>query len=240
MAKLRSYKKQNEREINRFLSNIITPTMQGTRNAMITIAQRGITRLVNNVANFSDYTGVLINSYQAAILSKGKFNFKGRGSGGDFDAIGQTIRPYRFRGNKGKNQFKNASGGTVLITSYGVDGTTDISFWTEGRHGRSIARRKQRNKRSKASIRNYWKKRSKEYQGYGLKTSKIRSYTPTIRLGYEVVFDNPAPYAQTVQENNDGSRVMPTGVANIMNRSLALSIATNEIIKAHRRIKKRR
>lgn len=237
MAKLRSYKKQNEREINRFLSNIITPTMQGTRNAIITIAQRGVTRLVNNVANFSDYTGVLINSYQAAILSKGKFNFKGRGSGGDFDAIGQTIRPYRV---EGKNQFKNASGGTVLMTSYGVDGTTDISFWTEGRHGRSIARRKQRNKRSKASIRNYWKKRSKEYQGYGLKTSNIRAYTPTVRLGYEVVFDNPAPYAQTVQENNDGSRVMPTGIANIMNRGLAISITTNEIIKAHRRIRKRR
>ena len=237
MAKLRSYKKQNEREINRFLSNIITPTMQGTRNAMITIAQRGIDRLVNNVAGFSDYTGVLINSYQAAILSKGKFNFKGRGHGGDFDAIGQTIRPYRV---EGKNQFKNASGGTVLMTSYGVDGTTGISFWTEGRHGRTIARRKLRNKRSKASIRNYWKKRSKEYQGYGLKTSNIRSYTPTVRLGYEVVFDNPAPYAKTVQENNEGSRVMPTGIANIMNRSLAISITTNEIIKAHRRIKKRR
>ena len=237
MAKLRSYKKQNEREINRFLSNIITPTMQGTRNAMITIAQRGIDRLVNNVAGFSDYTGVLINSYQAAILSKGKFNFKGRGHGGDFDAIGQTIRPYRV---EGKNRFKNASGGTVLMTSYGVDGTTGISFWTEGRHGRTIARRKLRNKRSKASIRNYWKKRSKEYQGYGLKTSNIRSYTPTVRLGYEVVFDNPAPYAKTVQENNEGSRVMPTGIANIMNRSLAISITTNEIIKAHRRIKKRR
>lgn len=237
MAKLRSYKKQNEREINRFLSNIITPTMQGTRNAMITIAQRGITRLVNNVAGFSDYTGVLINSYQAAILSKGKFNFKGRGSGGDFDAIGQTIRPYRV---EGKNQFKNSSGGIVLMTSYGVDGTTGISFWTEGRQGRTIARRKWRNKRSKASIRNYWKKRSKEYQGYGLKTSNIRAYTPTVRLGYEVVFDNPAPYAKTVQEINEGSRVMPTGIANIMNRGLAVSIATNEIIKAHRRIKKRR
>lgn len=237
MAKRRSYKKRNEREINAFLSDIITPTMMGTRNAMLTIAQRGINRLVNNVASFSDYTGVLINSYQAAIISKGKFNFKGRGHGGDFDAIGQTRRPYRVQG---KNQFKNASGGTVLITSYGVDGTTDISFWTEGRHGQSIARRKQRkNKRTKASIRNYWKKRTKEYQGYGLKTTNIRSYIPSIKRGYEVVFDNPAPYAQFVQEHNDGSVVMPMGVANIMNRGLALSITTNEIIKAHKRKKRR-
>lgn len=237
MAKRRSYKKRNEREINAFLSDIITPTMMGTRNAMLTIAQRGINRLVNNVASFSDYTGVLVNSYQAAIISKGKFNFKGRGPGGDFDAIGQTRRPYRVQG---KNQFKNASGGTVLMTSYGVEGATDVSFWTEGRHGQSIARRKQRkNKRTKASIRNYWKKRTKEYQGYGLKTTNIRSYVPSIKWGYEVVFDNPAPYAQFVQEHNDGSVVMPMGVANIMNRGLALSITTNEIIKAHKRKKRR-
>lgn len=244
MAKARNYKGQNEKELNKFLSDIIGATNQGSRRAMVAIAQRGIHRLINNVAGFSDYTGVLINSYQAAILTRGKFNYKYGSRTGDFDARGQGLRrqnnPFNPKGYS-DNVFKNGRGSTILLTSFRTSGTTPISFWTEGRKGTKIIKRKGRNPRSKPFIRNRWSKRTKEYQGFGMKTEGLRSYNSNVRVGYEVIFDNPAPYAESVQKHNDGSRVMPTGVANIMNRGLALSITSSEISREFiKRNKKRK
>lgn len=239
MAKARNYKGRNEKELNEFLSDIIGATNQGSRRAMVAIAQRGIHRLVNNVAGFSDYTGVLINSYQAAIFQKGKFRIKGYRNiyRGDFSTSGDALRSYG-------NVFRNTGGSIVLLTSYNVGpkGSRDnpISFKTVKNKGKKIAKSYGRNPQSKDAIPNYWRKRNKNYQGYGRETAKIKGYSPSIKLGYEVVFDNPAPYAEKVQQENQGSRVMPTGVANIMNRGLALSITSAEISREFQKMKKKR
>jgi hypothetical protein len=210
---------------------------------MVTIANRGIRNLVENVAGFSDYTGVLINSYQAAILTRGKFNYKYGSLTGDFDARGQGLRrqnnPFNPKGYS-DNVFKNGRGSTILLTSFRTSGTTPISFWTEGRKGTQIRKRKGRNPKSKPFIRNRWSKRTKEYQGFGMKTEGLRSYNSNVRVGYEVIFDNPAPYAESVQKHNAGSRVMPVGLASIMPRGLAISIASREISLVTNRHKKRR
>lgn len=241
MAKVRNYKGKNEKEINKFLSDIIGATSQGSRRAMTSMAQRGIQRLVNNVAGFSDYTGVLINSYQAAIYQNGQFRIRGGkhidGYRGDFSTSGDALRNY-------DSVYRNSSGSVILLTSYGVGPKgsrgNPISFRTVKNKGKAIAKSYGRNSSSKPEIPNYWKKRTKEYQGYGRKTANIKSYTPSIKFGFEVVFDNPTPYAMKVQQNNKGSRVMPTGVANIMNGSLALSITSSEISKEFQKAKKRR
>lgn len=243
MARIRKFKKgQNNREINEFLSDIVSATSAGSLRSMRTIARKGIENLVNNVAGFSDYTGVLINSYQAAIYEKGNFNFQGNGKfGGSFDAKGHAFRGYRDPYGKSlQHTFQNSSGNTILITSHGIPGTTRISFSTIGRNGARIARRKQRNPRSKSSIRNYWRKRSKEYQGYGSRTGKIRAYNPQIKIGFEVLFDNPTPYALLVQKRNEGSRVMPTGVANMVSGGMAVSITTAEIANLLNRAKRKK
>jgi hypothetical protein len=240
--KTRNYKAQNNKAINEFLSDIVWATSTGSQRSMQTIARKGIERLVNNVASFSDYTGVLINSYQAAIYQKGNFNFQGNGKyGGNFDAKGHAMRGYRDPyGNSLQNKFRNSSGNVILMTSHGVQGTTRISFNTVGRKGKQIQRRKQRNSRSKEFIRNYWKKRSPEYQGYGSRTGNIRAYSPRIKTGFEVLFDNPAPYALSVQSRNDGSRVMPVGVASMIDRGMAFTITTSEIVNALNRVKRKK
>lgn len=235
-SKIRSFKPaKNNKAINEFLTDIVGAVTVGGVNAMRKIAQRGIHRLVNNVAGFSDYTGVLINSYQAVLFQKGKI----KGIGGDFDARGNAINRSSF-GND-HNKYRNARGGIVMVTSYKADGATPISFWTEGRKGTSIALRKRRNPASKGKIRNRYRKgQQRPYKAYGHEISKLRGYSPSTRVGYEVVFDNPAPYAEFVQKNNPGSTVMPIGLANIMPRDLAISISDNEIQKAVRNARTRK
>lgn len=234
--KARSFKSaKNNRAINEFLTDIVGAVTVGGANAMRKIAQRGIKRLVNNVAGYSDYTGVLINSYQAVLFQKGKI----KGVGGDFDANSNALNKSSY-GNA-HNIYRNARGGIVMVTSYKADGTTPISFWTEGRKGTSIALRRRRNAASKERIRNRYKKgQQRPYKAYGHELSSLRGYSPSTRVGYEVVFDNPAPYAEFVQKNNPGSTVMPMGVANIMPRELAISISDNEIQKAAKNAKTRK
>lgn len=234
--KARSFKSaKNNKAINEFLTDIVGAVTVGGANAMRKIAQRGVKRLVNNVAGYSDYTGVLINSYQAVLFQKGKI----KGVGGDFDANSNALNKSSY-GNA-HNIYRNARNGIVMVTSYKTDGTTPISFWTEGRKGTSIALRIRRNAASKERIRNRYRKgQQRPYKAYGHELSKLRGYSPSTRVGYEVVFDNPAPYAEFVQKNNPGSTVMPMGVANIMPRELAISISDNEIQKAIRNAKTRK
>lgn len=240
--KTRNYKRaQNNKAINEFLNEIIGVTSTGSRRAVTAMADRGIKRLVHNVAGFSDYTGVLINSYQAAVYQNGEFRTRGgrhiKNYRGDFNYTGDALRSYG-------NTFRNNSGSAILFTSYGVGPTglrgAPISFKTIKNKGGSIEKSLGRNPKSKDAIRNYWKKRPKEYQGYGRKTANVKAYSPSIKYGFEVVFDNPAPYAQFVQENNKGSRVMPTGAASIMPRGLAISIATHEINRELQKARARR
>ncbi len=65
----RNYKNvRGNTAINQFLGVAVGAVTSASLRAMQKVARRGVDNLVNNVAKFSDYTGVLINSYQAAIL----------------------------------------------------------------------------------------------------------------------------------------------------------------------------
>lgn len=234
----RQYKtNRNDEAINDFLNEVVGAVRSGSFSSMQKIAQRGIDRLVDNVAGFSDYTGVLINSYQAAVMQHGKLNTNAKGGryGSNFDAKGTPLR--HGRGGKG-NTFKNSRGSTILITSLGKG--IPISFRTEGNKGKSFIIQKRRNPASREKIRNrYRKSDTKPYFGHGMNTSNIRSYVPTVQIGYEVVFDNPTPYAKFVQENNPGSTVLPVGTSRIMPRGLALSITSSEIYNATRKARQK-
>lgn len=235
MARSKKYfkdgRRKNNQAINEFLGDIVGTVTVGSAASMRKIAQRGIQRLVNNVASFSDYSGVLINSYQAAIITNGRLKTKAPsryGYKGDFDMSGNVAAGHMRQG-----EFKNASGGTVVMTSYGADGATKIS-----RKGGSIKIRKRRNPRSLEILKR--KKRKVRYEGYGWDLSRIKSYTPSVKEGIEVVFDNPTPYAEEVHQKNEGSIVMPIGVADIVNRGLVVSITTQEIQKAVKNAKTRK
>lgn len=234
MAIKRTYKntRENNRAINEFLGTVVGAVRSGSLNAMQKIARRGIDTLVNKVATFSDYTGVLINSYQAAVVVNGNW-----GTGNNFNGSGDVIA-------KGSgNEFRNGQKSVRLVTSYGVVGTTPISFRTIGNAKESFAKRKERNPKSAATIPNRYKTRHQgsSYKGYGRDITAIKAYMPAQNLGIEVIFNNPTPYANTVNETNAGSTVMPLGgAAQILPAGTAIAITDSEIWRAVRRYQQKR
>ena len=81
--------------------------------------------------------------------------------------------------------------------------------------------------------------KSKHYQGFGRDITMIRTYSPTVKIGYETVFSNPTPYTMHVIENNEGSHVLPIGAASvIMDKGTLFSITESEIHKVVQRAKR--
>ena len=229
----RNYKNvKGNKAINEFLGTVVGAVRSGSLNAMQKIARRGVEHLVNNTAKFSDYTGVLVNSYQAAIVVNGKW-----ATGGDFNLGGEAI------GRGGMNEFRNGNKSVRLVTSYDINGTTPISFKTIKNKGTSFAKRKERNPNSKSSIPNRYQRHQtgKAYKGYGRDITAIRAHSPAATLGIEVLFSNPTPYANHVAKNNAGSTVMPVGgAARMLPRGVVVSITDAEIYRAVQRAKKRK
>lgn len=228
----RNYKNaKGNKAINEFLETVVGAVSSGSLNAMQKVARRGVENLVKNVATFSDYTGVLINSYQAAIIVNGQWAV-----GGDFNMSGDVIA------SRGRNEFRNSKRSARLITSYDIDGTTPISFKTIRGKGTSFAKRKRRNPNSKSSIPNRYQRHQagKVYKGYGRDMTSLRTHTPASSLGIEVLFSNPTPYANHVARNNAGSIVMPVGgAARMLPRGVVVSITDAEIYRAVRRAQNR-
>lgn len=130
-------RKRNEAIINSFIGGIAYAAGAASELSMHSIARMGLRTLVDE-AYFNDYTGVLINSYQAAVLSKGRVGY-----GGDFAGyVGrygeQVIEAMRRRKAELKNDVLNGGfahydipgkkGDFIpqLYTSYGVDAYADI------------------------------------------------------------------------------------------------------------------
>lgn len=206
MAIIRNFKqqRQNNKAINAFLDIAVGTALGATQSSMKKIAERGIDTLVKHVARFSDYSGIMINSYQAAIIRHG--NFKTKGIDGQLSL---------FKGDK-----------VELMTSYGKNGT--MSIIPENKYIRN-----QRNPNSKGSIfltEREMSEKKKHPNGYGRDLTVMRTYKSGISLGMETVFSNPTPYALDVMKNNLGSWVMPLGgAAQILPKGVAISITAAEI-----------
>lgn len=233
MATTRKFKSaKNNQAINAFLDVVVGAVRTGSNQAMQKIAQRGIDTLVRHVASFGDYTGEMINSYQAAILKNGNLP-KG---GGAFTTSGELRGTTTY-----ERQFRGPKGDIKLITSYGKT-TNPISYKSVDRKGRSVAFRNDPKRNVNPDVaQSIRMPRHKHYQGFGRDITAIRSYNPTMKIGYEVVFNNPTPYAQHVMENNRGSHVMPIGGSMVLlNRGTLVTITDSELMKAIQRAKRMR
>lgn len=211
--------KKNNEAINEFLATAVGCVTGGSRNAMVKVAQRGLATLVKN-GRFSDYTGAMRNSYQAAILDNGKFIHKGK------DYYNGDFSPYGIIAN-GKNVFRTGNKRIRLMTSYGMDGTIPIQYPNE--NAESIKVRRQVNPLSSRWMHNYYKGRERPAYGYGRYISHIQN---TNENGISVVFDNPTPYAEQVHTENKGSQVYPIGVLYAQIGTYAVTITQAEIKKS--------
>lgn len=238
MATTRKFKSaKNNQAINAFLDIVAGSVRVGSLNAMQKIAARGIETLTRHVATFGDYTGEMINSYQAAVLTNGKLVKEGKYlHEGAFTARGQVRGETAY-----EHVFKGPKGDIRVITSYGTTKNA-ISYKSADRKGRSVALRndpyRRVNPEVKQSIR---MPRGRHYQGFGRDLTGLKTRTPSVQTGIEVVFSNPTPYAKTVMERNRGSHVMPIGGAmEIVGRNAFVSITGAEIRKVVQRAKRKK
>lgn len=204
-------------------------------SSLIYVAPKMLQAVVNQVG-FSDYTGVLVNSYMAGMFVNGKY-------AGDMSNIGlpgvqqgnpravwssaepdvKTIsikkgRPYI----RSKNKFVMNNGRKTGLHLY--EHTRERS----GNVHWLINKRTYRNPRSPEFI--PFKKEEFSPTGYGRNLSILKSCTPTLRRGTEIIITNGAPYAKRVQ-NQKGSNVYPKGISGSY-----LSIVRNELEKNLRKL----
>ncbi len=169
--------RQNSRAVRDFTSAVAGTMVSFSRNTIQQAGRIGLQKLVNQ-AGFNDYTGKLINSYQAAILTKG----------GIEERIGRAKKTT-------SNEYGiNATGrNAIMMTSYGMPGTIPIS------HDRATGGFRMRRRRDGGESPEIRKghmvsgKLEKSFgKGYGDIITRIQGIAPPIQSGYWLVFDNGA------------------------------------------------
>ena len=209
---------KDRKVINAFFSDVVGLMTTTSRASMRKMAQRGLVMLVRQ-STYSGYTGVLRNSYQAAIFddiyqSEKRARAYFKASGGDFRERGALKGLDK---TDARNAFKAGNGRVMLYTSLGIDGVERIVK----PKGHSVKRQVKRNPNSTKYIPNYdragkggfrYNRGGEEMfkrHGYGRMTSRLKK-THTNSSSVSVVFDTPTPYVHFV-EKHEGSYVFPRG-----------------------------
>ena len=169
---------RNHLAVRNFAQKIEEAMISTCRSSIKQAAKIGLQEMVNG-AGFNDYTGKTVNSYQAAIITKG----------GIEERIGKAKKI------SADEHGINASGKSpILMTSYGMPGTIQISHSDRTRKGFKI-----RNRRDGGESTDIRKGHTvnglleKSYgKGHGQYFTRIKGVKPRISKGYWLVFDNGA------------------------------------------------
>lgn len=240
--------RQQNKEINDFLSLVVGCALGATKRSMNMIARRGLSILVDN-NNYSDYTGVLRNSYQAAIIENGNVENTLKKIAGYNGMIPESNK-YETIKNTFSSDGGNVRGKIILLTSEGIEGTVGIQI----PNTKMIKVRLRRNANSPNKIHNRWAKMSRakyalrksrqvgrgrklqaRQHGYGRVVTQLKGVKNLNRQGYTIVFSNPTPY--TGRLNEYGRQVIPTGLANSQLKPIAVTITKQEIENSIKRAK---
>ena len=196
---------KNSKAVKEFLSDV-KAVMHGFSRSTITQAGRiGLRKLVNR-AGFNDYTGKMINSYQAAILTKGGIEERIAKQ----TSAGRTVT---FN-NLGSNATRVNSKIPILMTSYGLPGTIEISHkstkYTNSK-GEEYKGPKIRNRRDggeSPEVRRWGQinngPESKFPKGFGHVITHLKGIAPPIKSGYWLVFGNGASGGYSTVWDKDG------------------------------------
>lgn len=249
------------RQINEFLSAAVGCALGATKRSINLIARRGLEILVDS-NNYADYTGVLRNSYQAAMIENGNVEQTLMQITGVTKSGGSVIAlPESNKDSNAKNTFGNR-GKIIILTSEGLDGTVEISIPKTP----MIDKRKNgRSPKSPPKIHNRWAKMSKardalrksrqmgrgrklqaRQHGYGRVITQLKGMQNLNPMGYTIVFSNPTPYTEFLNslsgksksgKINKKGQVIPLGLANAQLKPLAITITKQEIADSIKRAK---
>lgn len=180
------------------VARTIHHTCVGTINDVMTV---GLQKMVNE-AGFNDYTGKLINSYQAAAISAGGIESRLARTGAKVTHLGDVIEQRGFH-----SKAVSYSKIPIFRTSFGMPGTTQISHrgeYVEINGKRKFAFR-MRNRRDSGESPELRKagyidgKREKSFNhGFGDDITKLKGIAAPFSHGYWIVFTNGHPLANIV------------------------------------------
>ena len=195
---------KNNKAVGNFKRLLVGSMVSFSRSTIQQAAQMGLDQIVNSVG-FNDYTGKLINSYQAAIITKGGMEERLQRQ---FGEVFDDRVPLSNLGKRGKkNNAVGVGGGKIpiMLTSLG---TTKIHHETSPRGnngGRGFRIRNRRDGGESPDVRRMHMvngRYEKDYrEGYGFLVSRIKGIAPPIKSGYWLVFDNGAANVSTERGN---------------------------------------
>ena len=187
----------------KFRQDIVGTMVSFSRSTIQQAAQIGLDKITRHVG-FNDYTGKLINSYQAAIITKGGMEERLQRKYGEVFDDTVPLRNLKTRkvGNKERNVVGiGSSNNPIMLTSLG---TANIHHETSPRGdsgGKGFRIRNRRDGGESPEVRRMhmvnglYEKSFPE--GFGFLVSRIKGIAPPISSGYWLVFDNGASNVRT-------------------------------------------
>lgn len=223
---------RQNREYLKYFSRDLESLVQGVSTSSLAEIAPQLLGIAIQQAGFSDYTGVLINSYMVGMFVNGKF----AGDNPGLVRPGAWGRPSNLQSNLTKGSEWKIRGGRWVWSSYGMPGTIHIrggKYYRAKKKAsgnliryskaqnliRANAKNDDPNFRPMVPIRNRRNKFSTEFmtfdyknyniKGYGENLTHLRSLKGILKRGSEIILTNGAPYAALVHWTHKGSRVFP-------------------------------
>ena len=235
-ARQKAELRNNKRVIKNFEQDALAMVKDASVASLQQLAPLLLEQAINE-AGFSDYTGVLINSYMVGLMINGQF-------------VNTTnVNRYATRHISTEQTFWN---------SYGLPGTIRIkkgrpynkSINSVNKSGKGARRYEHTTYRKGSDIRwliqnrNRRNLKSTEFmtfnqeqfdaRGYGWDKSRLKGMrSGNINTGVELVLTNGAPYAEQVHQFNRGSKVFLSNLRNVSFVSITRKQLERAII-AHR------
>ena len=186
---------KNSRAVRNFTSAVTGTMVSFSRSTIQQAAKIGLQHMVHE-AGFNDYTGKMINSYQAAILTKGGLEERvSRRFHIPLSDISEVGIPNKITGLNGGRI-------PIMLTSLGMPGVTDIHHRQKngvarsGKPMKGFPMQTSRDGGESPEIRKSHSingRREREFrEGFGSYITRIKSIAPPIAQGYWLVFDNGA------------------------------------------------
>ena len=217
VARQKAALRNNTRVIKNFEQDALAMVKDASVASLQQLAPLLLEQAINE-AGFSDYTGVLINSYMVGLMINGQFV--------------NTV-------NVSRNATRHISTEKTFWNSYGMPGTIRIKKGKlyARKHKRTymkmhymrpenLPRRPGTKYRYMIQNRNRRNLKSTEFmtfnqeqfdpRGFGWNKSRLKGMrSGNIHTGVELVLTNGAPYAQQVHLFNEGSKVFPTNMRHV-------------------------
>ena len=207
----------NKRVIKNFEQDALAMVKDASVASLQQLAPLLLEQAINE-AGFSDYTGVLINSYMVGLMINGRFVNTANVSRNATRHISteQTFwksygMPGTIRIKKGKLYARKHTR-TYMKMHYMRPENLPVRPGTKYRY--MIQNRNRRNLKSTEFM--TFNQEQFDARGYGWDKSRLKGMrSGNIHTGVELVLTNGAPYAQQVHMFNEGSKVFPTNMRHV-------------------------